>query len=60
MVNNLQSFHGKFTTQEVKTGSCILCLVIGSFITCPDGAVAMSLANGLVGIEFTSRYWLQS
>ena len=27
--------------------------------TSPDHAVAMSSANGLVGIGFASRYWLQ-
>ena len=31
--------------------------VIGK--TGPDGAVVMSLANGLVGTEFTSQYRLQ-
>ena len=25
----------------------------------PDGTVAKSLANGLVGTGFASRYWLQ-
>ena len=29
-------------------------------ITCPDGAVAMLSANGLVGTGFASQYRLQS
>ena len=28
-------------------------------VTGPNGTVAMSSANGLVGTEFTSWYWLQ-
>ena len=30
-----------------------------SLIISPDGAVAISLANGLVGTGFASQYWLQ-
>ena len=41
------------------TAYCIPFILDKSTHTGPNGAVPMSSANGLVGAEFSSWYWLQ-
>ena len=43
----------RLTTRHLGTNTS------GLYIESSDGIVAKSSANGLVGIGFTSRYWLQ-
>ena len=39
--------------------SMYVCMYVFMYISGPDGAVAKSTANGVVGIGFVSRYRLQ-
>ena len=59
MLKSLFSFAIKVKLLLCLTAHFIYSYVVSGIHTSPNGGVAMSSANGLVGIRFASQYWLQ-